>query len=199
MDLQLGELIEKIRSDGIKSAEEEAEKIITDAEQKASSIVRQAENDAERLREVSRAEADKAHRSGKEALRQAGRNLVLSVKGEIESLFDRVLTAEVARSLDENLLSEAVLQAVKQLARSEDGDAVIELSEKDAAALEGRLRAAMSDDMARGTDIKPFRGLNAGFRVSMKNGSVFYDFSEKEIAGMIARCLNPRLAELLTE
>ena len=199
MDLQVGELIEKIRNDGVKSAEEEAAKIITDAEQKAASIVRRAEGDAERLREVSLAEADKAARSGKEALRQAGRNLVLSVKGEIEALFEKVITAEVTRALDEKLLSEAVLQAVKQLAHAEDGDAVIELSEKDSAALESALRARMSDDMARGARIKPFKGLNAGFRVSMKDGSVFYDFSEAEIAGMLARYLNPRLAELLSQ
>ena len=43
MDIQLQELIEKIKKDGVASAESAAQKIIAEAEKKAASIVSDAE------------------------------------------------------------------------------------------------------------------------------------------------------------
>lgn len=86
MDVQLKELIDKIKNDGVKSAEENAARIISEAEEKASGIIRKARENADTLRDTARADAEKTERSGKEALRQAGRDLVLTIKAEISTL-----------------------------------------------------------------------------------------------------------------
>ena len=49
MDVQLQELIDKIKKDGVTAAEKEAAKIIADAEKKADSITKNAEEKAAQI------------------------------------------------------------------------------------------------------------------------------------------------------
>jgi V/A-type H+-transporting ATPase subunit E len=62
MDAQLKELIEKIKSDGVKSAGDEAARIIADAEKKAAEIIANAKRVGEDT--VSKAESDAARFRG---------------------------------------------------------------------------------------------------------------------------------------
>jgi V/A-type H+/Na+-transporting ATPase subunit E len=199
MDVQLKELIDKIKDDAVKSAEDNAARIIAEAEEKAEAIVKNARTEAETLRETAKADAEKAERSGREAIRQAGRNLVLTLKGEIEALFGKVLTGETGAILKGELMAGAVESAVKALSEGDKGEVDVLLPESSFAELEAGLRGKLSEKMGEGLEIKPFKGLDAGFRISMKDGTAFYDFSEAEIAAMLGRYLNPRLSELLSE
>ena len=199
MDVQLKELIDKIKIDGVKSAEENAAKIIADAEARAAGIVETAKKEAQTIRERAKADADRAERSGKEALRQAGRDLLLTLRGEIETLFNKVVRSEASAVLDESRMAEAVAAAINILAEDEPGQLEVLIPSETWDSIERGLRSKLSAELSAGTEIKPFREISAGFRISMKDGSAFYDFSDAEIASMLGRYLNPRLAELLSE
>jgi len=199
MDVQLKELIDKIKNDGVKDAEESAARILSDAKEQAAAIIRNAQNDADKIRETAVADAEKSERSGREALRQAGRDLILTVKAEIEALFGKVLEKETAEVLDSSLLPELVSAAVKSLSSLDEADLEVLIPENRFSEAERALQARLSSDFASGVEIRPFKGLDAGFRVSKKDGSAFYDFSDTEIAAMLGRYLNPRLANLLSE
>lgn len=199
MDVQLKELIERIKNDGVKSAEENAARIISDAQEKAASIIRQAEEEARRMREVAEVDVKRAERSGTEALRQAGRDLLLTVRSSIEDVFDKIIKSEAAKVLDKELMSQAVMAAVKSL--SDGGTKALEVQIPDAqfVSIEPGLRGVLASELTQGMEIVPFKGLDAGFRISMKDGSAFYDFSDREIADMLSRYLNPRLGKILSE
>lgn len=199
MDVQLKELIDKIKNDAVKSAEESAAKIIAEAEEKAVMIVNTAKSEADTIKETARADAEKAERSGIEAIRQAGRNLVLTVQGEIQALFGKILEAETSASLNGALMEKAVEGAVKALSQGDEGAVDVLLPEASFSELESGLKAKLSQEIGKGLELKPFKGLDAGFRISMKDGAAFYDFSEVEVAAMLGRYLNPKLSELLTD
>ena len=199
MDVQIKELIDKIKNDGVKTGEESAAKIIADAESQAAEIVRKARSDADTLVATAKADAAKAERSGQEALRQAGRDLVLTVRGEIEGIFGRVIEAETAKALSGSVMTDAVSAAVKALAGDAAGDFDVLIPDSATAELEAGLKSALGAHLAAGLEIRPFKGLEAGFRVSRKDGSAFYDFSNREISTMLGRYLNPKLAELLSD
>ena len=199
MDVQLKELIDTIKNDAVKSAEENAARIIAEAEEKAAAIVKKAQTEADTIRETAKADSQKAERSGQEAIRQAGRNLVLTVKGEIEALFGKVLAAETGAVMKGDLMAGAVEGAVKALSSGSEGNVDVLLPEAAFSELEKGLRAKLAEEIGKGLELKPFKGLDAGFRISMKDGTAFYDFSEAEIAAMLGRYLNPRLSELLSE
>jgi len=88
---------------------------------------------------------------------------------------------------------------VKSLSAKDDAELNVLIPESRFSEAESALTAKLSSDLSSGVEIKPFKGLDAGFRVSMKDGSAFYDFSDSEIAAMLGRYLNPRLANLLSE
>jgi len=46
-------------------------------------------------------------------------------------------------------------------------------------------------------ELKSNRKLASGFRISNKEGSVYYDFSSEAVAKQLSAYLNPKLAELL--
>ncbi len=199
MDVQLKELIDKIKNDGVDAARQEAEQIIARAETQAVEILDTARNEAELLRKAARADADKFERSSREAVRQAGRNLVLTVKDEIQTMFARVMEQETSRAMSADVMADVVKAAVGSLGSENAGKFDVLVPEARMKELEAGLRAALAGQMSAGMEIRPFKGLDAGFRLGRKDGAVFYDFSAGEIAAMLGRYLNPALAALLAD
>jgi len=199
MDVQLKELIDRINDDGIRKAEENASRIIADAENQATEILAKAQDDAKSLKRDAQDEAQRAERNGTEALKQAGRDLVITLKAEIENLFNNVLTAEIAGILDGDLLSEAVVSAIGSLADSESDGLDVLLPESKLKALHDGIVAKLASTMSAGVEIKPFKDLDAGFRIVKKDGSAFFDFSDKEIAQLLSRYLSFHLRSLFSD
>ncbi len=199
MEYQLKELIERIKNDGVKDAEDNAARIISEAQQQATTIVKNAEEEARQIRTSAMSDAERAERSGAESLRQAARDLLLTVRESIEKIFDKIITAEVSRSLDQQLMTEAILAGVKCIKTDASGSIDVQIPESQYASLEPGLRGALAAEFAQGISIVPLKGLDAGFRISMKDGSAFYEFSNQELAAMLSRYLNPRLGKFLSE
>jgi V/A-type H+-transporting ATPase subunit E len=53
--------------------------------------------------------------------------------------------------------------------------------------------------LKKGIELKPFPELQAGFRIAMKDGSAYYNFSDQGIAEILAEYMNPRIAEIVQE
>ena len=197
MDVQLQELIDRIKSEGIASAEEQAATIVEEAKNKADSIVKEAEVNAEKLIEDAQRKEEQLVRAGEEALVQAGRDLLLNLQTQITSLFNSVVTAEVTGVLTGETLESAVSALISSWSIESSGEVDVLLSQKDMEALESGLRQKLSDKLSEGIELKPSADVDAGFRISVKNGSAYYDFTPSEISAVLAQHLNPRLAEIL--
>ncbi|MDC7218507.1 MAG: V-type ATP synthase subunit E [Spirochaetales bacterium] len=195
MDAQLKELIEKIKSDGVKSAGEEAAKIIADAEQKAANIVAEAERKAEDLKNTAAADAARSEASGKDALKQAGRNLLIDLRKEVENLFGSILENDVRGALSADVLEKSIVTVMGKWADQSAGELELLLPAKDLGDLEKGLKSKLADQLKAGMEIKPFKDLEAGFRISTKDGSAFYDFSDEELTALYSRYLSPSLFE----
>ncbi|OQX28919.1 MAG: hypothetical protein B0D92_06435 [Spirochaeta sp. LUC14_002_19_P3] len=198
MDVQLKELIDKIKNDGVKSAEEEAERILSEARDEAESLVRKAKDEAKHIRATAQADAQRAEQSGTEALKQAGRDLQQVVRANIEGIFNSIVNKNITGVLDAKTMSEAVMAAVRHLASEGASNLDVQLPESEFAAVEQGLRKQLAEELAGGMEIIPFKGLDAGFHIAVKDGSAFYDFSDKELTAMLSRFLNPRLSKLLS-
>lgn len=91
MDIQLDDLINKIKKDGVESASAEAAKVKADAEAEAKRIVEAARKEADSIVANAKADAERSEKAGNAALEQASRNLVLAFKGEIQNLLDVIV------------------------------------------------------------------------------------------------------------
>ncbi len=197
MDVQLQELIEKIKRDGVASAETSAQKIISDAESKAASIIKEAEEKADSIIKSAKAETERMEKASEDAIEQAGRNLIISFRDGINKEVSALFTAETEKAYDKDLLKKLIPETVKAWASSPASDLTVLLSAKDLKALESNLRTALKAQISKGLEIKADATLTSGFRVGTKDGSAFYDFSADEVANLFSSYLNPRTAKLM--
>jgi V/A-type H+-transporting ATPase subunit E len=196
MDIQLQELIEKIKKDGIESAAEEAGRLRSQAEGEAKRIVDSARREAEAIIAKARTDAERSEKAGVAAVGQASRNLVLAFKAEIQALLDKVVARETADAFGADTLKTVLPDLLKGWAKG--GDVLI-LPEAQLKALDAFFKDRLAGELARGLELKSDRNLAAGFRIAQKDGSAYYDFSAESAAEMLSAYLNPRLAGILKE
>lgn len=198
MDIQLQELIEKIKKDGVSSAETAARKIIADAEKKAASIVSDAELKADSIIKTAKAETERMEKASEDAIAQAGRNLIISFRDGINKELSAIVNSETEKAMDKDLLKKLIPETVKAWSANPDADDVsVLLPAKDLKALETSLKTALKAKISKGLVIKSDASLSAGFRIGSKNGSAFYDFSAEEVAALFSAYLNPKTTEIM--
>ncbi len=198
MDVQLQELIDKIKKDGVASAEEQAAKIIAEAEAKAASIVNDAKSQAESIEKEAKATSERFQKASEDAVKQASRNLLISFRDGINAQLKAIVQDETAKTYSKDLLAKLIPETVKAwAAKSETGDLAVLLSKADLDALESGLKGALKDQIAKGMEIKTDASLASGFRIGVKDGSAYYDYSAESVADLFAAYLNPKIAALV--
>ncbi len=198
MDVQLQELIDKIKRDGVASAETAAQKIISEAEAKAATIVKEAEEKADGIIKNAKVETERMEKASEDAITQAGRNLIISFRDGINKELSALIVSETEKVLDKDVLKKLVPETVKAWAtNTETNDISVLLSPKDLKALEASLKITLKSQISKGLEIKSDSSLSSGFRIGTKDGSAFYDFSAEEVADLFSAYLNPRVAQLM--
>lgn len=198
MDVQLQELIDKIKKDGVVTAEAEAAKIVEASEKKAESIIADAQAKAAEIIKNAKAETERMEKASEEAIIQAGRNMLLSFKDSLIGELDGLIKAETEKAESKEVLTKLIPETVKAWAKNVDASELsVLLSEKDLKILESALTSELKAEVSKGLEIKPDKTLSAGFRIGVKNGAAYYDYSADSLAEMFAAYLNPKVAALL--
>ncbi len=199
MDTQVSELIDRIKSEGVEQAEKQAEQIVAAAEERAQAALDKARQEAAAI--VAKAEQDRAKQeaSGKEAVRQAARDTVLSVQGQLTAIFKHVIESAAADALNESALQDAVMAVITSWAKDSGQNIDVIVSESDLSKVESSLRAKLVATLGEGAEIKASSAVAAGFRIASRDTGVYYDFSAAAVADALASYVTPRLAETIRE
>jgi len=201
MDIQVQELINKIKKDGIESASEESARIKREAEAEAKQIVEAAKKTAAEITAKGKQDAERFEKAGVAALEQASRNLVLAFKGEIQALLDAIIAAQLGKTYNDDVLKAIIPELVKSWsAKRAAGGAnslAVLLPEASLSKLQAFFKTKLSAELKKGLELKSDRHLVNGFRIANKDGSAYYDFSAESVAEMLSAYLNPHLAEIL--
>ena len=197
MDVQLQELIDKIKNDGVSSAQKQAAGIIAEAQDKAQGIVAEAKAKADRIVENARQEAAKTERAGRDALEQSARDLLLSVQKRLVALFSSIVERETTEALSAEVVADLIVAVVKGWARDPGAELGVLVSEETLAKVESHLRGRLSEKLESGLRISPSPNVDAGFRVEVDGGSAYYNFTAEEIAEALSEYLNPRIREIM--
>lgn len=198
MDVQLQELIDKIKKDGVASAETESAKIISDAEKNAEKIIADAQEKAAEIVKNAKAETERMEKASEEAIVQAGRNMLLSFKDSIINELDGLIKTETENVQTKDLLVKLIPETVKAWSKNADASELsVLLAEKDLKTLESALVSELKAEISKGLEIKPDKTLSAGFRIGVKNGAAYYDYSAESLSEMFAAYLNPKVAALI--
>lgn len=200
MEVQLQELIDRIKKDGVKAAEAEAEAILESAKKKAEKIISNAQAEADKILLNAKNENDRIVKSGEDAIRQAGRNLLISFRESVTRELNAIVSENITAVYSSQSLAKLIVTVVESWTSKPDAeDLSVILNGDDLKELEETLLAALKEKALKGITLKANDNFDGGFRVSVNNGSAYYDYSAEAVVDMISNYLSPRVTKLLKE
>ncbi|MGB2705388.1 MAG: hypothetical protein WBC74_00800 [Candidatus Omnitrophota bacterium] len=194
---ELKDLIEKIKVEGVKAAEDKAKSIEKEARRSAKDCLSKSEKEAENVISEARERVARMEKSGKDSLKQAGRDLILSLRKEINALLDKIIVSRVHEALGPAEMIKIITLIAKQSKGKEKKDITVLLNKKDLDKIEKSLLKELKDELKKGITLKSSEDIRGGFTISYDKGKSYYDFTEKALAEYIGSCLKPKLAEML--
>ena len=200
MEVQLQELIEQIKKDGVSVAEAEAKSIIDTAKANAEKIIADAQAEAQKILADAKLENERMVKSSEDAIRQAGRNLLISFRESIARELNAVVGENVTAVYSSEALAGLIVSIVESWTKKPDAeDMTVILNTKDLEALEALILAGIKDKMLKGVTLKANDNFDGGFRIAVNNGSAYYDYSADAVVDMLSNYLSPKVTKLLKE
>ena len=200
MEIQLQELIEQIKKDGVAIAEAEAKAIVEAAKQDAEKIISDAKLQADRILAGAKNETERMTKSSEDAIRQAGRNLLISFRESITRELKAIVGENVTAVYSSDALAELIISVIEKWANNPEAeDIAVILNTQDISKLEETLMAALKEKLLKGITLKANDSFDGGFRIAVNNGSAYYDYSSEAVVDMLSNYLSPKVTELLKE
>ena len=200
MDTQVEELIDRIKRDGVAAAENSASKTISEAQKEAEKIISNAKAEADKIIRQAKDETERLQKSGEDAIRQAGRNLLIAFRDSIQKELSTLVNGEVSSVYSKDMLVKLVPEVIKEWVKNTSAEDVsVLLNEKDLKQVEDGLKAALKAEISKGLTLGVDNSVAAGFRIGVKDSAAFYDYSADSVAELFSSYLNPRIAKLMKE
>ena len=195
MDVRLQDLIEKIKQEGVDTAQKQADDIIAQAKNKAQEIINAANKQAKTTVEKGKADVERFEKTAQSAIQQAARDTTLTVKEEIKKLFAKVLKQKVAKELSTDTLKKIIISFAQNMAKGKKLDVLV--SPDDQKQLSKMISSALKEEFKKGISITPDPRIKKGIRVGIENEEAYYDITEEGITEFLQQFLSPQLRELL--
>ncbi len=197
MDIRVQELLERIKREGVESAEAQAAAIVADAETRRTALIATAEKEGKAIIERAKADAARTGDAGQAALAQASRDLILAFRGEMEKLLASIVKREVDAAFDADTLKKALPAILEAWSKDGRDELSVLLPEKELKSLEAYFRDKLNASLKKGVEFKPLKDTKSGFRLVEKGGALYYDFTAQAVAEMLGAYLNTRLAAIV--
>jgi len=200
MEIQLKELIDQIKEDGVKAAETEADAILAAAKEKAAGIIAEAQSQADKILANAKSENDRIVMSAEAAIRNAGRNLLISFRESVARELKAVVGENVSAAFSSEAMAQLIVKVVENWAGNPEADNLtVVLNSENLKSLENEILAGLKVRMLNGVTLKANDNFDGGFRISVNNGNAYYDYSTEAVVEMLSNYLSPRVTELLKE
>ena len=197
MEMNLNGVIEKIKSEGIGKAEEEAKALIKEAEEKAKKIGEEAKRSKTEIIKKAEEESRKIKETAEASIKQAARDVIISLRSRIEKLFDTVIKKEITGQMKGDLVKEIIVKMVTECAKTGEMDLEILLSEQEKEQTRGALEGLLQEELKKGVVLKVAPKLEKGFRIGKKGTNEYYDFSDEAVAEAFSFYLNKKIREII--
>ncbi|MCK5805452.1 MAG: hypothetical protein KAI66_21655 [Lentisphaeria bacterium] len=196
---ELQALLDRIKTEGLEKAEEQKSMLLADAQAEAARLVTDAQAEATRIKTEAEREAGLLQEKGEQALAQAARDVLLSLKDQLQTRIATVAKSLVGEVLAADEIAQALLAVIEAYAASNGEVQQVQLLVKPEQLdeIDQALKGRLADELQRNTELKPVPGMTGGFRLVFNGQDVMYDFSDEALAEALAAYLNPRLAALL--
>ena len=201
MQSKLQELTDKLYSEGVQKANEEAESILEKARQEAEKIVEEAQQEAKVKMEEADKQAVETQRNIEAEIKLASQQAISSLRQKIGNS----ITVDVAEPTlkevfaDKEYVQSLIAQVVEGWAKTGNFDINVVLAEADKADLEKKLAKSFAAEMNKGLTFEFDSAVKAGFKVGPQDGSYVISFTEGDFQNFFKSFLRPKTNQLLFE
>ncbi|MCX5665743.1 MAG: hypothetical protein NT036_01645, partial [Candidatus Omnitrophica bacterium] len=129
---EIKELIEKIRSEGVRAGEDKAKAIELDALKRARQIIADAEVEAKRTLSEARSSISRSEESSKSSLKQAARDVLIGLKKEILAILNKITLSHVQKTLTVEETGKLIAHLLKECKAKDKGDVIVSVKKEDA-------------------------------------------------------------------
>ncbi|MBU2258045.1 MAG: hypothetical protein KJ926_02850, partial [Candidatus Omnitrophica bacterium] len=190
-------LIEKINQEGVLAAEKKARVIEEEARLKAEEIITNARAEAQRMISLAKIEVLKDGEREKALLFQAGRDMLLLLKSQLNSMLNQVINTEIRQALNTGELFKILSNLIQNICKQHDASIIVSLSKEDLEKLESGFLLKLKEQTKKEIVLHPAEDIRAGFTISFDAGKSQFDFSDKALSEYISAYLKPKLKEIL--
>ena len=174
---ELQGILDRINADGIAKADAERNAIIEKAEKDAAKIVADAKALAEEIKKSAESEAAAFEKRAENALRQAARDIKISLKSELENRINKAVENASAEALSPEFMAQLIKMAAEKFVASPDEEVSVSCAVKDTSALDAALKAALADSLKKEPQILGSSSIRNGLEVSFQDGAFCIDFT----------------------
>ena len=188
-------LLNRIQADGIEKAEAQKQQILSEAKRQAEEIISKAKAEAAEIIRNAETEAEISENKGKASVKQAARDVLLSLQADLDQRLKFLVQASLGEALTPEVLGKIVLKmAEKYLDGATDDQLEILLSPADAEALEAGLKAGVLSELKNKPEIKLSNAVASGLKIGIKGSDLYFDFSNDALTEVICNYAGPKLA-----
>jgi len=196
---EIRDLIEKINQEGIRAAEEKAQNIEAAAKQRADETLAQAKLEAGEMIAAAKDRIFREDEKGKTLLAQAGRDLLLSLRKEINAMLGTIVVFDIRQVLTPEALFRLLSEVVRNYSAGERSDITVFFNKEDLETLEKNFLYKLMEETKKKIILRPAEEISGGFTISFDDGKSCYDFTDKALAEYIGTYLKPKLNQILKE
>lgn len=188
----LDKLIATLKTEAIEAADKEAEQIVGKAQKEAQRILKEAEAQKEALMVKADKEAQATYKKGESALRQASRDLTISVQNDLLKLLKMALEREIKANFTPGLMEKAILQVVENIGSG----VALRLPENMEKELADSIQERLQTSETLNAIIADPNLLN-GFAVTKTDEGWSYRITSEEVAELLYGHLAPKWINIL--
>lgn len=199
MTKKLEDLTEKIYTEGVQKAKEEADKILKEAKEKASAIEKEAQKKAEETVSEAEKKAEETKRHVEAEMKMALEQSIAALKQEITNLITMQAIEPATKELfsDKNYLGDLILKAVDGWIKNDSMDLEIILPESEREKMEDRFKKELAHHLNKGLKLTFSKNLKSGFKIGPADGSYVISFTDEDFNNFFKTYLRPKSTELL--
>ncbi|MFA5311468.1 MAG: hypothetical protein WC355_04055 [Candidatus Omnitrophota bacterium] len=189
-------LLEKIQKEGIQKAQEESLRVINEAKARSAEIIAKARQEADLVIQKAEEEAVKLQDSTDSALKQAGRDFLISLRAEISSLLKGIVREKISQALTSQEMAAMINLLIKEYAKGNSPDTIeVLFSKEDLEKMKSVFFEKLSGSIKGGIVMKSCDDIKSGFTISFDSGKSHFDFSDQSLAEYLSLYLNKELTK----
>jgi V/A-type H+-transporting ATPase subunit E len=134
---------------------------------------------------------------GKALLDQAGRDLLLSLRKEINAMLGRLMVSDIREAMTPEALSGLLTEVVRNYSTEENGSITVLVNKDDLEILEKHFLHKLEKETKQQILLRPAEEISGGFTISFDSGKSCFDYTDRALADYIGTYLKPKLNKIL--